>query len=62
MSKITNFVAGVFREMKRVRWLTISELVRNTGIVLSIMTLFGLFFLVSDFIVLNMLRALGFGV
>ncbi len=62
MSKITNFVAGVFREMKRVRWLTISELVRNTGIILSIMTLFGMFFLVSDFIFLIMLRAPGYGV
>lgn len=62
MSKIINFFTGVARETKRVRWLTVSELTTNTGIVLSIVSLFGLFFMVSDFLILNMLRALGFGV
>lgn len=61
MSKITQFFSGVVRETKRVRWLSLGELMSNTGIVLSIVTLFGLFFLVADFIVLNMLRLLGFG-
>ena len=62
MSKIINFFTGVARETKRVRWLTVGELTTNTGIVLSIVALFGLFFMVSDFLILNMLRALGFGV
>lgn len=62
MSKIINFFTGVARETKRVRWLTVAELTTNTGIVLAIVSLFGIFFMISDFLILNMLRAIGFGV
>lgn len=62
MSKIADFFVGVAKEARRVRWLKTPEVMKYTGIVLVIVAMLGVFFMLSDLLVINMLRALGIGV
>lgn len=51
MKKMMQFFAGVKKEMKKVRWLTKKEMITYSIATLSIMAVFALFFLMSDFII-----------
>ena len=59
MSKIGEFFPGVIREARRVRWLKLNDIISFTGVVLTIIALFSIYFVMADFIVISMLRALG---
>lgn len=48
MKKIKAFIAGVFKELKRIKWPTKKEMVKYTGATLVILVLFaGLFSLLD---------------
>ena len=51
MKKIRKFLAGVKKEMDKVRWLTKKEMVTYSVATLSIMIVFALFFFMSDFVI-----------
>lgn len=48
MSKVTNYFHDIGKELKRVKWPTIKEVVKNTGATIFFTVFFALFFYFVD--------------
>ena len=60
MHKIKNYFIGVFKEGKKVRWNHGHEFASQLGTVFSYAIFFGLFLVIMDFLVINLLNLINF--
>jgi preprotein translocase SecE subunit len=60
MRAIGNYFAGVVREIRRIRWLKGEGLRRAFFTVIGYAIFFGLFLVLSDFLVIRLLQAINF--
>ena len=54
-------LSGIFTEVKRIRWPKQNEMIRQFVIVLIFIVFFGVFFVLSEAIIANLLRLIGLG-
>jgi preprotein translocase subunit SecE len=60
MVKVKHFFAGVLREAKRVRWPKGEDLQHYTTTVLGYTLFFGLFLVLTDYLVIRLLQMINF--
>ena len=60
MQSVKNYIYGVFREAKRIRWIRGEGMRRAFFTVLAYAIFFGLFLVLSDFLVLRLLQSINF--
>lgn len=60
MIKVKHFFAGVLREAKRVRWPKGDDLQQYTATVLGYSLFFGLFLVLTDYVVIRLLQMINF--
>ena len=60
MHKIKNYFIGVFHEGKKVRWAKGPKFLESIGTVFGYALFFGVFLVVVDFLVVNLLKIINF--